>query len=75
MIRSVLRFGILYSFMFICVGVFAQNSTSLSQFDSRYWGVVLEQPAMKNVVIKRDITYLKDEKGNLKIDIYSPPNL
>ncbi|MEO5571551.1 MAG: hypothetical protein ABIT08_14435 [Bacteroidia bacterium] len=60
--------------MFINIGVFAQNSTRLSQFDSRYWGVVLEQPAMKNVNVKRDVAYLSDEKGNLKIDIYSPPD-
>ena len=30
---------------------------------------------MKKVVVKKDITYLKDEKGSLNIDIYSPPNL
>ncbi len=53
----------------------AQNSTTLSPFDSRYWGVVLEHPDMKKVVVKRDVTYLSDDKGNLKIDIYMPPNM
>ncbi|MEP7266091.1 MAG: hypothetical protein ABI844_00595 [Saprospiraceae bacterium] len=63
---SLSPFKILSLLLLIHTGLFAQNSTSLSHFDSRYWGVVLDNPKMKDVVVKRDVTYLKDEKGNLK---------
>ncbi len=53
----------------------AQNSATLSPFDGRSWGVVLEHPDTKNVIVNKDVTYLRDEKGTLSIDIYSPPNL
>jgi hypothetical protein len=35
----------------------------------------LDDPAMKTVIVKKDIVYLQDTKGKLHLDIYSPPNL
>lgn len=52
---------------------FAQETLSI--FDGRSWGIVLEHPDMKHVVVKPDITYLGDEKGILKMDVYLPPGL
>jgi len=54
---------------------FSQGNQSSSPIDPLSFSVVLDDPGMKTVVVKKDITYLKDEKGSLNIDIYSPPNL
>lgn len=56
-------------------GSVAQTNELFSPFDARHWGVVLENPNTKNVVIKRDVTYLNDGKGSLHIDIYMPPGI
>lgn len=42
--------------------------------DPLSYGVVLDDPGTKNVVVKRNITFLK-ERNNLQLDIYLPPNL
>jgi len=55
--------------------VLAQNQLPFSPFDARHWGVVLEHPAMKDVIVKEDVTYLNDDKGSLKLDIYLPPGI
>ena len=39
------------------------------------FGVVLDDPRMKSVIVKNDVTYLQDTKDTLHIDIYSPPGL
>jgi tetratricopeptide (TPR) repeat protein len=62
-------------FILIGIKVLAQNSPTTYPLDPRYWGVVLEHPAMKNVIVKQDVPYWKDEKGSLNIDIYLPPGL
>jgi tetratricopeptide (TPR) repeat protein len=54
---------------------FPQGNQPSSPIDPLSYGVVLDDPGMKTVVVKKDITYLKDEKGGLNIDIYFPPNL
>ena len=54
--------------------VHPQGSQS-SPIDPLSYGVVLDDPGMTKVITKKDITYLKDEKGSLNIDIYSPPGL
>ena len=54
---------------------FSQGNQSSSPIDPLSFGVVLDDPGMKTVVVKKDITYLKDEKGSLNLDVYSPPNL
>lgn len=66
---------IVSSILLFAVSASAQTQESLSIFDGRYWGVVLQHPEMKNVVVKRNITYLSDAKGTLKFDIYHPPGL
>ena len=64
----------------ICVLLF-MSTHSFSQadepsvMDPLSFGVVLDDPAMKNVVVKKDVTYLKDDKGSLSLDIYLPPQL
>lgn len=54
---------------------FSQASNDPSVINPLSFGVVLDDPAMKSVIAKKDITYLKDEKGSLAMDIYSPPGL
>lgn len=46
-----------------------------SIFDARHWGVVLEHPETKNVVVKSGITYYTDDKATLAMDVYLPPGL
>jgi len=62
--------------LFLHMGMhsFSQSNDS-SVLDPLSFGVVLDDPAMKNIVIKKDITYLKDDKGSLSFDIYLPPQL
>ena len=55
------------------VNIFAQ-ADKRSPLDPTVWGVVYDLPAMKQVNISKDVTYLKDDRSDLKIDIYSPPN-
>ena len=54
---------------------FCQPASQPSPIDPLSYGVVLDDPAMKKVTIKKDVTYLEDAKGRLNIDIYSPPGL
>ena len=44
-------------------------------FDARHWGVVVEHPENKNVVVKSGVTYYADENATLAIDVYLPPGL
>jgi Tfp pilus assembly protein PilF len=53
----------------------ALGQKPLSVFDGRSWGIVLETPEMKNVVVKNNVIYLNDAKGTLKMDVYAPPDL
>jgi Tfp pilus assembly protein PilF len=48
---------------------------NLSIFDGRSWGVVLEHPDMKNVIVRPNVPYISDAKGTLKLDIYLPPDV
>lgn len=66
--KYVLVFLVLFS-----IQGFGQETLSI--FDGRSWGIVLDHPEMKNVVIKSDVPYLNDEGGILKMDIYSPPGM
>src|SRR4051812_14099513 len=63
--------SLLYVFLLISIQASAQNSP----VDPLRFGVVLEHPEMKKVKVKPDVTYLKDAKGSLHLDIYMPPNL
>ncbi|MBL7846485.1 MAG: hypothetical protein JNL40_03375 [Cyclobacteriaceae bacterium] len=65
---------ILFTLLIIaCQARGQQNAFPL--FDARHWGVVLEHPAMKNVIAKKDVTFWKDEKSTLAMDVYMPPGL
>jgi hypothetical protein len=60
-------------FILFASPVFAQNSKS--PLDMLGFGVILDDPGMKSVTVKQDVEYLKDAKGSLHIDIYSPPSV
>lgn len=63
------------SILFLAISAFGQAPNDFSIFDGRHWGVVVQNPAMKNVLVKKNITYLSDSKGSLKFDLYLPPGL
>jgi tetratricopeptide (TPR) repeat protein len=63
------------SFIFVSIfsiNLFAQDNRS--PLDATRWGVVYDVPATKDVKLKAEVPYLKDAKGTLAIDIYTPPN-
>jgi tetratricopeptide (TPR) repeat protein len=61
------------AFIFIIFTAIAlPMAAQTSELNPTRWGVVLDSPQMKNVSLKKDVTYLKDERGTLSIDIYSP---
>ncbi|MBI3843749.1 MAG: tetratricopeptide repeat protein [Planctomycetes bacterium] len=53
----------------------AQQPQSESLLDPLRWGVVYDVPATKNVKLEADVPYLRDSKGKLAIDVYTPPDL
>lgn len=61
--------------LLLAVSAFAQQNTPVSPLDALQYGVVLDHPGMKKVVVKPDIPYLKDAKGSLNLDLYLPPGL
>jgi pentatricopeptide repeat protein len=68
------KFAFLLIFVLSAVNLCAQNNES-SQLDGRRYGVVYDVPATKDVKLKADVPYLKDTKGTLAIDIYTPTNM
>jgi tetratricopeptide (TPR) repeat protein len=66
-------------FLFFCLAlnVNGQNATPADPdlFDARTWGVVLEDKAMKSVVTRADVVFLKDDKATLTMDLYLPPGI
>ena len=66
---------IVTTFLFVGYHGMTQSNADDNFFDPLAFGVVLDHPAMKDVVVKKDIVYLKDDKGALHIDIYIPPKL
>lgn len=62
------------SLALLLLGWYAHAQTN-SPLDPLSYGVVLDHPAMQKVVVKTDITYLKDAKGSLTLDVYLPPGL
>lgn len=64
-----------FALLLISAGLQAQDRTDLSPLDARTWGVVLEDAKTRDVIVKKDVPYLEDEKGSLHIDIYQPPDL
>lgn len=65
---AVIIFAILFS-----LNSFAQNNPS--PLSPTIYGVVYDVPAMKDVKVKTDVTYLKDGQSDLTIDIYTPPDM
>lgn len=52
--------------------LYAQNT---NPFDMNSFGVILDDPKMKDVKLNPDVPYLEDGKGKLHIDIYSLPGM
>jgi tetratricopeptide (TPR) repeat protein len=53
----------------------AQQTNPTSPMDALSFGVVMDDPGMKKVIVKQDITYLEDAKGSLHMDLYLPPGI
>lgn len=52
----------------------AQAKNEFSPFDTRHWSNVLEIPQIKQVVVKRNITYIKDDKNDFKSSFFNWQN-
>lgn len=57
------------------LSVNAQNARSQNPMDMQNFGVILDDPGVKSVTIKSDVTYLEDANNPLHMDIYSPQGL
>lgn len=53
----------------------AQYADYDSPLDGRNLGIVIDHPGMKTVVVRSDVTYLSGAGGDLKLDVYHPPQL
>jgi tetratricopeptide (TPR) repeat protein len=73
MFRSKIVFILI--FVFSALNLSAQNNQPQSPLNPTVWGVVYDVPATKDVKLKANVPYLKDTKGTLAIDIYTPPNM
>jgi tetratricopeptide (TPR) repeat protein len=70
------KFALLLIFVLSAVNSFAQNNPpQQSPLSPTVWGVVYDVPATKDVKLKANVPYLKDAKGTLAIDIYTPPQM
>jgi tetratricopeptide (TPR) repeat protein len=49
-------------------------SPARSPLEATVWGVVYDTPGTKAVRVTPDVTYLKDGRSDLKLDIYLPPD-
>ena len=68
--KKIIFFGLVLIFS---LSSFAQNNPPQSPLNPTVWGVVYDVPATKDVKLKANVPYLKDSKGTLAIDIYTPP--
>jgi len=66
---------VLFVFLLLNIYNYGQNNNRDASLDPLSYGVVMDDPAMKNVIVKKDITYLEDNKGSLNLDMYLPPQL
>ncbi len=64
---------LLLIFAFSVKNSFTQNQPSPLAPTS--WGVVYDVPATKQVTLRADVPYLRDDRGTLTLDIYSPPKI
>ncbi len=77
-IRKMIFMGLLVLVLLSGAKAFAQNGGAArppSPLDATNWGVVYDVPATKQVKARTDVPYLKDGRGTLTIDIYTPPDL
>ena len=62
--------------LFFALASFAAAvSGQTSEISPTRWGVVLDAPEIRNVKVAKNVTYLKDDRGTLGIDIYTPPSM
>lgn len=67
-----LKHAILFTLALFPLTLSAQNRER-SPLDPTVWGVVYDTPATRNVKLTSEVTYFKDDRSDLKIDIYTPP--
>jgi tetratricopeptide (TPR) repeat protein len=73
-IRKMIFMGLLITLL--ATHARAQNGARQpSPLDATNWGVVYDVPATKQVKVQADVPYLKDARGTLTVDIYSPPEM
>jgi tetratricopeptide (TPR) repeat protein len=68
-------FPVLICGLVIATGMKAQRRTEEGSIDPLSYGVVLDDPKMKDVKVKTDLIYYSDKKGSLHFDLYYPPQL
>jgi dienelactone hydrolase len=76
-IRKMVLIGFLAVVLLSTTTALAQNSAPQPQrspLSPTHWGVVLDVPATKQVKVRTDVPYLRDARGTLTVDIYSPPD-
>lgn len=67
-----LKFFFLLASVCFVVTAFGQSPVE-SPFNASSWGVVVDHPDMKLVEVRKGISYFKDDKVDLQIDVYLPP--
>ncbi|MBC7949870.1 MAG: tetratricopeptide repeat protein [Chitinophagaceae bacterium] len=70
-----MNWKVLFACILLGFQAVSQTNRPASAIDQLSYGVVLEVPAMKDVVVKRDIPFMNAGNGKLTIDVYSPPGL
>lgn len=68
------RFLVISS-LFCLVQATAQTHDPNSPLYGNQYGVVLEHPDMKKVIVKKNVLYLQDAKGSLHVDMYFPVDM
>lgn len=68
-------FGLYFLVILLANVGLAQNGTAAqrSPLDASGWGVVYDIPETKRVTVKTGVTYFKDTRAELQMDIYSSP--
>ncbi len=77
-LRKMILTGLLITLLVPGAFAFVQNGAPQRQpspLDATNWGVVYDVPATKQVKVRTDVPYLKDARGTLTVDIYSPADL
>ena len=61
--------------LLLAAGALPAQERPRHPLDVRGYGVVYDVPATRDVRVRRNVTYLSSERGELKLDVYSPPGM